>query len=49
VTLFVGNGAFADVQEEEFYFIVGAIDATDADNPKLIARSEPVKVKVTSR
>ncbi|MBX3085450.1 MAG: S8 family serine peptidase [Anaerolineae bacterium] len=44
VTLFIANSAFADVTEDSFFFIVGAIDVTDQNNPVLVAKSDPIEV-----
>jgi hypothetical protein len=49
VSMFIANSAFADVNVDEFYFIVGAIDVTDQNNPVLVAKSEPISVKLTRK
>jgi subtilisin family serine protease len=46
VTLFIPNSAFSKVKNKELFLVVGAIDASEQDNAKLIARSEPVKIRV---
>jgi hypothetical protein len=49
VTLFVANTAFEDVTASEIYFVVALFDASNQDNAALLAKSEPVKVKIRKR
>lgn len=49
VTLFVANSAFEDVKAAELYFIVALFDADDQSNAALLAKSDPVKVKIRKR
>jgi hypothetical protein len=49
VTLFVPNSAFQEVTVSELSLIVGVLDVTDKNNAVVVAKSDPIVIRVSRR